>query len=117
MGPVPEGLDQRALALRRAETSVFVGLRNRSFLPAATLVAALVTFASAGWCKAEMTALGSLAITVRKARAELSGVRRPPSQCLTASRLKPKVSEKRDCVMFNRLRIALTSTSAGRVTR
>ena len=48
-----------------------------------------------------MTAAGFLAMTVRKARAEDSGVRRPPSQCLTASRLKPKVSEKRACVILD----------------
>ena len=46
--------------------------------------------------RAEITAEGFLAMTVRKARAEDSRVRRPPSQCLTASRLKPNVSENRD---------------------
>src|SRR5208283_4346398 len=67
-------------------------------------------------CRAVMTAFGFLAMTVRKARAEASGVRRPPSQCLTASRLKPNVPEKRACVIFSFLRMTLTSTSAGTLT-
>ena len=41
------------------------------------------------------TAAGFLSITVRRVRAGASGVRRPPSQCLMASRLKPRTTEKR----------------------
>src|SRR5579871_1192448 len=59
------------------------------------------------------TAAGFLSITVSNVRAGASGVLRPPSQCLIASRLKPNVSENFACVMPNRLRIALTSTSWG----
>jgi hypothetical protein len=48
-------------------------------------------FAAPTGCSASITATGFFAITVRNARAEASGVRRPPSQCFTASRLKPNV--------------------------
>src|ERR1019366_2784688 len=64
-----------------------------------------VAFGRASGCRAVMTAAGFLSITVSSVRAGASGVRRPPSQCLIASRLKPKVSEKRDCVMLSLLRI------------
>src|ERR1035437_10004055 len=63
-----------------------------------------------------MTAAGFLSITVSSVRAGASGVRRPPSQCLMASRLKPKVSEKRDWVMPSLLRMLFTSTSSGTCT-
>jgi hypothetical protein len=54
------------------------------------------------------TAAGFLLITVSNVRAGASGVLRPPSQCLIASRLKPNVSENLACVIPSRLRIALT---------
>src|ERR1035437_5883098 len=96
---------------------VAFGLANvrRGFLAVRVEPLECVTATVAGFtgCRAAITAAGFFAITVRKARAEDSGVRRPPSQCFTASRLKPNVSEKRDWVMFNRLRMALTSTSEG----
>jgi len=66
-------------------------------------------------CRAASTAPGFLSITVRMALAEDSGVRRPPSQCLTASRLKPKVEEKRAWVIFNRFRMPFTSISAAKL--
>src|SRR5262249_10216034 len=59
------------------------------------------------------TAAGFLSITVSRVRADASGVLRPPSQCLIASRLNPKVSENLACVMPSRLRMAFTSTSWG----
>jgi hypothetical protein len=52
-------------------------------------------------------------MTVSKVRAGASGVLRPPSQCLIASRLNPNVSENLACVMPSRLRMAFTSTSRG----
>src|ERR1700756_2520800 len=69
--------------------------------------------ANAAGLSAVSTAAGFLSITVSKVRAGASGVLRPPSQCLIASRLKPKVSENLACVMPSRLRMALTSTSWG----
>ena len=58
-------------------------------------------------CRAARTAFGSFAMTVRKARADASGVLRPPSQCLTASRLKPKAFENAAWVMCRPLRMVL----------
>src|ERR1700722_20207702 len=69
--------------------------------------------AKAAGFRALRTATGFLAITVSKVRAGASGVLRPPSQCLIASRLKPNVSENLACVMPSRLRMAFTSTSWG----
>ena len=69
--------------------------------------------ANAAGFSALSTAAGFLSITVSRVRAGASGVRRPPSQCLIASRLNPNVSENLACVMPSRFRIALTSTSWG----
>ena len=52
-------------------------------------------------------------MTVSKVRAGASGVLRPPSQCLIASRLNPNVLENLACVIPSRFRIAFTSTSWG----
>ncbi len=59
------------------------------------------------------TATGFLSMTVSKVRAGASGVLRPPSQCLIALRLNPKVFENLAWVMPSRFRIAFTSTSCG----
>jgi hypothetical protein len=45
------------------------------------------------------TAAGFLLMTVSNARAGASGVLRPSSQCLMASRLNPNVSENLACVI------------------
>src|SRR5258707_6833407 len=58
-------------------------------------------------------AAGFLSMTVSKVRAGASGLLRPPSQCLIASRLNPNVVENLACVMPSRFRIAFTSTSWG----
>src|SRR5690242_3145205 len=62
--------------------------------------------ANAAGFRAVSTAAGFLSMTVSNVRAGASGVLRPPSQCLIASRLKPNVSENLACVMPSRLRIA-----------
>src|SRR6266404_4855069 len=54
-----------------------------------------------------------MSMTVSKVRAGASGILRPPSQCLIASRLNPNVFENLACVMPSRFRIAFTSTSWG----
>src|SRR5579864_4433793 len=69
--------------------------------------------ANAAGLSAVSTAAGFLSITVSKVRAGASGVLRPPSQCLIASRLNPNASENLACVMPSRLRMAFTSTSWG----
>src|SRR5258707_2229748 len=69
--------------------------------------------ANAAGFSAVSTAAGFLSMTVSKVRAGASGVLRPPSQCLIASRLNPNVSENLACVIPSRLRIGFTSTSWG----
>jgi len=69
--------------------------------------------ANATGSSAASTATGFLSMTVSKVRAGASGVLLPPSQCLIASRLNPKVFENLAWVMPSRFRIAFTSTSCG----
>ena len=70
-------------------------------------------FGRLAW-SAVITATGFFAMTVRNARAEASGVRRPPSQCLTASSEKPNVSENRACVLLQVLADALDVDFVGK---